>query len=136
MIDLMLQTDCENAIRVEAEFLSLPILRLDGNRRGAYDRVAEIRYAEAAFFRGNFPAARNDSRIDEFTWLVPRFGNVDDRHPRKLPNLRRREPNPVRRVHSFKHVVNKFSQRSVKGRYFAGTFFENGIWVYTNLEFR
>jgi len=109
MIDLMLDTHREQAIRLDHPGLALSIERADLYPLGAPDSIEYPRYGQTAFLGLFFTGSLQNLRIDEDLEIVPRIRDIDDDHALVDVDLGGREPDAGRSIHRLRHVLHELA---------------------------
>src|SRR5579862_4051345 len=136
VIDLVLESACEEFDALYLEPVTVDVLRANDYLCGAGYLLANLREAEAALFFILLAFAEDDLGIDENDLLFGALleAEIDDGDAPGDTDLRSGEADALRCVHRLEHVVDELAQLIVELGDGLGGPFENRVGIFDDLQ--
>ena len=107
MIDLMLQAAREKAFSLDLVFLHIRVKRPHPAVHGPLHHADLPRHREASLFADLLSVLFHDDRINKRNRVI---ATIYDNDPAQNPDLGRRKPNAIGRVHRVEHISDELFQ--------------------------
>ena len=120
MIDLVLNTDRQQATGFQHLFLAVQVLIAHTHIGRTINLIVDPRHRQAAFFIGLHTRCHLNHRIDKNLQIALILGNVDHHHALMHIDLRCRQTNAWRFVHGLRHIFRQSAQGGIKHRHRLG----------------